>query len=284
VSAQVPLKGDTQMSDAERKLMRAVERFVVVNDKGGIAKSTVIQGLSLEMAASGLEHKTIEVEANPRLQRRLGKGRVEYFEFQDGDLDALRRDPDRAGRFWDDVADAFLTGRRLMDMSANATKAFWGWYESGGVGELLFGDGAGVGVLVVTTAEHDSVVLAREAMVRASSEWPAARLYLVVSHHAGELPEGAPVWDRICDGAGKRSGDVTRILLPACKAAVWPVISSWPIPLSEAADFDPHALKGHGFSLGVAARSKSDVGLWLTEWRRGIQKILTTAGLPVAAL
>ena len=38
----------------------AVERLMVLNDKGGIGKSIVIQGLSLELAAAGVDHRVIE--------------------------------------------------------------------------------------------------------------------------------------------------------------------------------------------------------------------------------
>ncbi|MCB4825634.1 hypothetical protein [Roseicella aerolata] len=68
---------------AERKTIPAkarpaVQRFMVLNDKGGIGKSIVIHGLSLELAASGVDHRVIEAESNPRLARVLGQDRVLY--------------------------------------------------------------------------------------------------------------------------------------------------------------------------------------------------------------
>jgi len=258
-----------------------LQRFVAMTDKGGIGKSLVIQGLSMELEAAGIAHKVIEVETTCRLGDRLGD-RVVYFEFQDADLDRLRLDPDLAGQFWDGVAEEFLAGTSLMDMSANATKAFWGWSRSGEVGEMMFGDGAGIGVLVCTTANSEAVALATQAMRQAAEAWPAARLFLVVSHHDGELPETAPLWDAICAAAGEGADEVVRIFLPACRAKVWPVVASLRRPLAEITEFDPREMVAHGFTLGVAARARTDVQAWFQAWRAQVRRILTAGGLPVA--
>ncbi len=254
-----------------------------MTDKGGIGKSLLVQGLSLELEAAGIAHKVVEVETTCRLAERLGE-RVVYFEFQDADLDRLRLDPDLAGQFWDGVAEEFLDGTCLMDMSANATKAFWGWSSSGGVGEMMFGDGQGIGVLVCTTANSEAVALATQAMRQAAEAWPAARLYLVVSHHDGEMPETAPIWDGICAAAGEAADDVVRIFLPACRAKVWPVMASQRRPLVEITEFDPREMVAYGFTLGVAARARTDMQSWFRAWRARVQRILTAGGLPVAPL
>ena len=68
----------------------AVERLAVFNDKGGIGKSIVIQGLSLELAAAGVEHRVIEAESNPRLQRVLGRDRVAFHAPSEDSLSCTR--------------------------------------------------------------------------------------------------------------------------------------------------------------------------------------------------
>ena len=102
----------------------ALERLMVLNDKGGIGKSIVIQGLSLELAAAGVDHRVIEAESNPRLQRVLGPERVAFHPLSEDSLAAIRRNPDLVAEYWDVIAEEFTAGVRLLDMGANAGTLF----------------------------------------------------------------------------------------------------------------------------------------------------------------
>ena len=256
----------------------AVERFLVLNDKGGIGKSIVIHGLSLELAAAGVEHRVIEAESDARLQRVLGEDRVAFHALSEDSLRDIRRNPDLVAEYWDAIAEEFMAGVRLLDMGANASKLFWNWWDSGS-GRLMLGDGAGIGALIVTTNEVESMRLAHEALTRVAEEMPAARLFVVVNEHQGTLPASHPALDQLCAAAGSRAGEVVRIVLPRCAAPAWPVMFGMGKPLNELATLRPQDLQPHGYRLGAAARSVADVGEWLDEWRPQIRRILTTAGL-----
>jgi hypothetical protein len=172
----------------------AVQRLMVMNDKGGIGKSIVVHGLSLELAAASVDHRVIEVESNPRLQRVLGKDRVLYHALSDESLRDIRRNPDLVGEFWDAVAEEFTDGIRLLDMGANAGTLFWNWWDSGS-GRLMLGDGTGMGVLIITTAEVEALRLARETLARVAEEMPNAKLFVVVNEHQGAMPANHPALD-----------------------------------------------------------------------------------------
>ncbi|SDE30164.1 hypothetical protein [Belnapia rosea] len=271
------LKANTPADAVTATARAAVERYVVLNDKGGIGKSFVVQGLSLEMAAVGKEHVVVEAETSPRLQNILGADRVKYHELSEDSLSAIRKNPDLLGEYWDNVIEDFMGGPAVMDLSANATKLLWQWCD-GGVGKLVFGDGAGIGALVVVTADPEALRLAAEAMTRAATEWPAARLFLVVNPHHGDLAPNSPALDLICSQAGERAGEVVRVFLPRNVAKAWPVMVGSGKPLHELALLKPQALMGHGYKLGEAARSVADVIEWLEVWRPQVRRILEAGG------
>ncbi len=256
----------------------AVERLAVFNDKGGIGKSIVVQGLSLELAAAGVEHRVIEAESNPRLQRVLGAERVAFHALSEDSLRDIRRDPDLVAAYWDGIAEEFAAGVRLLDMGANAGTMFWRWWDSGS-GRLMLGDGTGMGALVVTTAEVEAMRLAREALARVSEEMPGARLFVVVNEHQGAMPADHPALDGLCAGAGKRAGEVVRIVLQRCAAPAWQAMVGMGKPLSELATMRPQDLVPLGYRLGAAARSVSDVVEWLGEWRPELRRLLVAGGM-----
>jgi hypothetical protein len=256
-----------------------LRRFIVLNDKGGIGKSTVVQALSLEMSAAGVDHLVLEAESDPRLARVLGPDRVRFFGLSDDSLRDIRRNPDLVAEFWDGVAEAFTAdGVRLMDMGSNASSLWWRWWESGS-GGLMLGDGAGTGALVVTTVETESLRLARETLARAAAEMPEARLFLVVSEHQGAVPAGSPVLDGVCAGAKARAAEVVRVVLPRCAAPAWNAMVGLGRPLNELAELKPQELAPLGFKLGAAARSVADVADWLREVRPQLRRILAEGGL-----
>ena len=260
------------------KAAPAVERLMVLNDKGGIGKSIVIQGLSLELAAAGVDHRVIEAESNARLQRVLGPDRVLFHPLSEDSLAAIRRNPDLVAEYWDAIAEEFTTGVRLLDMGANAGTLFWNWWESGS-GRLMLGDGAGMGVLIVTTAEVEAMRLARDALMRAAAEMPGARLFVVVNEHQGAMPADHPALDGLCEGAGRRAGEVVRIVLPRCAAPAWQAMMGMGKPLNEIATLRPQDLVPLGYRLGAAARSVSDVVEWAGEWRPQLRRILAAGGM-----
>ncbi|MCB4825507.1 hypothetical protein, partial [Roseicella aerolata] len=196
----------------------------------------------------------------------------------DESLRDIRRNPDLLGEFWDAIAEDFMDGVRLLDMGANAGALFWNWWDSG-AGPLMLGDGSGMAALVVTTAEVESLRLAREALARAADAMPAARLFVVVNEHQGPLPADHPALDGLCEGAGSRAREVERVILPRCSAPAWQAMVGLGKPLSELATLRPHDLQPLGFRLGAAARSVADVGEWLAEWRPQVRRILSASGL-----
>ncbi|WP_043839556.1 hypothetical protein [Muricoccus aerilatus] len=256
----------------------AIQRFIVINDKGGIGKTIIIHGLSLELTSAGVDHLVIEAESDPRLQRVLGKDRVIFHALSEDSLRDIRRNPDLVAEYWDAIMEEFMEAVRLLDMGANASKLFWNWWDSGS-GRLILGDGTGTGVLIVTTYEVEAMRLAREALRRAAEEMPNARLFLVVNEHQGTLPATHSALDNLCAAAGDRAGEVERIILPRCAAPAWPVMFGMGKPLNELATLRPQDLQPHGYRLGAAARSVADVGEWLAEWRPRIRRILISAGL-----
>jgi hypothetical protein len=256
----------------------AVERLMVLNDKGGIGKSIVIHGLSLELAAAGVDHRVIEAESNPRLLPVLGADRVAFHALSEDSLRDIRRNPDLVAEYWDAIAEEFTAGVRLLDMGANAGTLFWNWWDSGS-GRLMLGDGAGTGVLVITTAEVEAMRLAREALTRAANAMPAARLFVVVNEHQGAMAADHPALDGLCEGAGGRAGEVVRIVLPRCAAPAWQAMVGMGKPLSDLAALRPQDLVPLGYRLGAAARSVSDVVEWLGEWRPQLRRILTAGGM-----
>ena len=256
----------------------AVERLMVLNDKGGIGKSIVVHGLSLELAAAGVDHRVIEAESNPRLQRVLGPDRVLFHPLSEDSLAAIRRNPDLVAEYWDVIAEEFTAGVRLLDMGANAGTLFWNWWNSGS-GRLMLGDGAGMGVLVITTAEIEAMRLAREALARAATEMPDARLFVVVNEHQGAMPADHPALEGLCGGAGPRAEEVVRIVLPRCSAPAWQAMVGMGKPLNELATMKPQDLVPLGYRLGAAARSVSDVVEWAGEWRGQLRRILASGGM-----
>lgn len=278
-------KGTDSMSEiaektrpAPAKAPPAIQRYVALNDKGGIGKSIVIHGLSLELAAAGVDHRVIEAESDPRLLRVLGKDRVLFKALTDESLRNIRRNPDLMAEYWDAVAEEFMSGVRLLDMGANASKMFWQWWDSGS-GRLILGDGAGIGALIVTTNEIEAMRLAGEALERVAEEMPASRLFVVVNEHQGTLPASHPALDKLCEAAGSRAAEVVRIVLSKCVAPAWPVMFGMGKPLSELATLRPQELQPLGYKLGAAARSVTDVGEWLQDWRRELRRALSAGGL-----
>ena len=256
----------------------AVERFMVLNDKGGIGKSLLIQGLSLELAAAGIDHRVIEAETDPRLRRVLGESRVIYHSLSEESFHAIRRNPDLAAEYWDNVVEDFMSGVRLLDMGANASKLFWNWFDSG-VGSLVLGKGEKLAALVVTTAEHESLHLASQAVARVAPRIAGGAGVPGDEHPSRDAAGGSPVMDNLCRAAGERAAEVVRITVPRCVAPAWPTMMNTGKPLSEIAVMKPHDLVPYGFKLGAAARSIHDVVEWLDEFRPEMRRILAAGGI-----
>jgi hypothetical protein len=147
----------------------------------------------------------------------------------------------------------------------------------------VLGDGEGIGALIVTTFELEAMKLAAEALQRVSKEMQSCRLFVVVNPHAGELPVDHPALDRLLAMAGDRAGEVTVVRMPRCSAPAWPVMYGMGKPLSDLATMKPQELQVHGYRLGAAARSVSDVVEWLGEWRPKIRSILAAGGMVTPA-
>ena len=112
----------------------------------------------------------------------------------------------------------------------------------------------------------------------AAAEMPGARLFVVVNEHQGAMPADHPALDGLCEGAGRRAGEVVRIVLPRCSAPAWQAMVGMGKPLNEIATLRPQDLVPLGYRLGAAARSVSDVVEWLGEWRPQIRRILAAGG------
>ena len=266
----------TEKPKAAAKAAPTVQRLIIQNDKGGIGKSLVVQALSLELGAACVDHKVVEAESDPRLQRVLGADRVLFHGLTDDSLRAIRRDPDLLAAYWDAVAEDLTTGVRIADLGANASSLFWRWWSTG-TGRMYFGDGTGTGILVVTTADAESLRLAANAMAQVADELPGARVFLIANEHVGVIPTAA--LDNVCKTLGKRAGTVMRISLQRCVAPAWPTMAGMGKSLIDLATLKPQDLQAHGYKLGAAGRSIVDVNDWLDDLRPQLRGILTTAGL-----
>jgi len=253
--------------------------LIVMNDKGGVGKSFLIQGLSLELNTARVDHTVVEIEGDARLQKRLGD-HVVWIPFGANPYaNAVERARERAA-FWDKVAERIRTmPRALIDISANATRDFWDWYETDGVGEAYLGKGGEFGVLVVTTGDENSLKLARAAVRNVSQFWPEAKLYLLISQHEGRLEATAKAIAGVLEPATAAGRDVPVFVLPACEAEGWAFISAQRIPLSELKTIPLDRLVAEaGLTVGSAARALGDTSRWLDRWRKPVQQVLQGVG------
>lgn len=192
---------------------------VIANDKGGVGKSLVAQGIILAGAEKGITPAILEVESSPRLSKIFDG--VQTITPPIHDPDTLYRDPDAIFSVWDDVASAALESASgaVVDIGANLFRPFLRWNAAGGARRLK--GGAGMTVVAVMTMDRNALSAGLDALQEAGETLPQARRIAVLNSSIADFIEG----DKKIAGAIKKAegsgSPIEQIRLDRMTAPAW---------------------------------------------------------------
>ena len=146
--------------------------IIVGNDKGGVGKDLVAEGLYLAALKAGASPALFEVEVSKRLAHLysnatyISAGAVEPAE--------MYRNPDAAFAPIDEATGAWRHAPlAIACLGANLTGAFQAWSTTNGV--TAFGDGASLTFAIVLTMNRDALAAGLSNLYELGRLYPAAR-------------------------------------------------------------------------------------------------------------
>ncbi len=194
-----------------------MSKVIVANDKGGVGKSLVTQGLVLAAAEAGSKPVVIEVESTPRLGRVLGE--VISIQPPTHDPDVLYRDPDTIFAVWDEMAAAVAAPSAIVDIGANLFRPFARWAAAGGARQLAGGDG--LTVVAVMTMDQHALSAGLAALRETGAVLPAARRVAVLNPVIADFIDGDQKIAGLIKAAEAGGGAIDVIRLERMTAPAW---------------------------------------------------------------
>jgi hypothetical protein len=158
----------------------------VMNDKGGVGKTTFTTAIAIAASADGVALKGVEVESEPRLSKRYPG---EFTHIPVADVDAMiEQDASAVAAQFDPLFKQLAAGGRLIDLGANVVRTMMPIFEASGADQYV-GEGENVGIVIVTTSNADALDTARKNATAAIKLMPASKRFLVVNEFTGKIPD-----------------------------------------------------------------------------------------------
>lgn len=197
--------------------MKTARNILVQNDKGGVGKSLVSAGIVCAAAADKLHLRGIEAESEPRLSTRY-PGIFEHVPVGNDAGALLDSDPERAVEQFDPIFQAMIEGGALIDSGANVADKMMTIMSRSGVDSIIGDGGSNTALVIVTTAELESIQAALANASAAEKLMPQAKKFLWINAYRGDIAEESELVTSM------RNSGFEILRMPACKSPAWTIV------------------------------------------------------------
>lgn len=242
------------------KLLSSTATIIVIgNDKGGVGKDQVAEGLKIALLQAGRDHQLIEIES----QKRLGYLYPDTRFIQAAAIGAneVYANPDAIFEPMDTLAslvgDAPLS---IVCLGANLTGAFLAWSKTNGA--RVFGTGADLDFICVLTMNRSALAAGLGNLYDFCAQYPDARRIAILNEFAAPFIDGDRNLAKRLREAQGEAGPIETIRLTRMAAPAWGYIQNLG-PLMDVAQMPAQKLIDLGLPEGPAIRSMAMFASWL---------------------
>lgn len=193
----------------------------IANTKGGCGKTTLALFLVAAWHAAGKKPTLIDCDAKKKLRAFVGTD-VKTFNIG-ASSDELRRDPQLAVSYWDDLSEMIVDapGDSIVDIGANVDRQVWNWARKSAVAEFFEENEIALDIYVPITAEPLAVEGGIELLKETHEVFPNARKILVLNQSAGtfETYAGSGLLTELSEM--KEQHGLKVVIMPKCLSEGW---------------------------------------------------------------
>lgn len=233
--------------------------IIIGNDKGGVAKDLVAEGLKIALLRAGLEHQLIEIES----QKRLGHlyPDTHFVQAAAVGADEIYANPDAIFEPMDTLASLIQKAPiSVVCLGANLTGGFLAWSETNG--DRVFGDGSNLHFVCLLTMNRSALAAGLTNLYDFGVRYPVARRTAILNEFAAPFIDGDRHLAKRLREAQGEGLPIETIKLSRMAAPAWGYIQNLG-PLADAAQMPAQKLIDLGLPEGPAIRSMSMFEKWL---------------------
>jgi len=251
--------------------------IIIGNDKGGVGKDLVAEGIYLAALRAGASPVLFEVEVSKRLAllyptaAYISAGAIEPAE--------IYRNPDAVFAPLDEATAAWRQAPlAIACLGANITGAFQVWSTTNGA--TAFGDGKDLIFAIVLTMNRDALAAGLSNLYELGRLYPAARRIAVLNEAVADFIEGDQNLGRRLDQARGDGTPIDTICIRRMAAPAWGYLQNCG-PLAEVAQMTAQQLVDLGLPEGPSVRSLALFERWLgDDLIRPLGAVLPKTGKP----
>ena len=233
--------------------------IIVGNDKGGVGKDVVCEGVYLSAKKNGFTPLLIEVEIEPRLARLYPD--AVHVPIGAAYPDSIYSNPDLLFAPLDDaMTRARASDLAIISLGANVTQALQVWSVTSGV--RFFGDGTNLTFAIVLTMSRGALPAGLSNLYELGGLYPAARRVAVLNESIADFIEGDQNVVRRLEEACGNGRAIETIKLRRMAAPAWGYLQNMG-PLPEIAAKSVADLVNFGLPEGPSVRSLAMVEKWI---------------------
>lgn len=233
--------------------------IIIGNDKGGVGKDQVGEGLKIALVRAGRDHQLIEIES----QKRLGHlyPDTHFIEAAAIGADDVYANPDAVFEPMDKLGSLVQQSPlSVVCLGANLTGAFLAWSDTNGA--RVFGTGAGLDFICVLTMNRSALSAGLGNLYDFGVQYPDARRIAVLNEFAAPFIDGDRILAKRLREAQGDGSPIETIKLTRMAAPAWGYIQNLG-PLAEVAKMPAQKLIDLGLPEGPAVRSMAMFEKWL---------------------
>lgn len=233
--------------------------ILIGNDKGGVGKDLVAEGLHEAARRVDLDHQMIEVESQKRLSHLHPEAR--FIQAAAIRADEVYENPDAIFQPMDSLAGLVQQSPiSVVCLGANLTGGFLAWSETNG--DRVFGDGGKLHFVCVLTMNRSALAAGLSNLYDLSVQYPAARRTAILNEFAAPFINGDRHLAKRLREAQGEGAPIETIRLTRMAAPAWGYIQNLG-PLAEVAKMPALKLIDLGLPEGPAIRSMAMYEKWL---------------------
>lgn len=235
--------------------------IIVANDKGGVGKDLIAEGIYLAALHTGANPTLFEVEVAKRLT--LIYPTATYISAGAVTPADVYRNPDMVFAPLDQASDAWRKAElAIASLGANLTGAFQAWSLSNGA--TIFGDGKELTFAIVLTMNRDALAAGLSNLFELGRLYPGARRVAVLNESVADfLPGDKNLLRRLKQAQGD-GGPIDTIHIRRMAAPAWGYLQNLG-PLADVAKLTPQQLVELGLPEGPSVRSLAIFERWLAD-------------------
>ena len=235
--------------------------LLVGNDKGGVGKDLVAEGLYIAALQSTKPAKLYEIETASRLARTYPEAR--FIDAGVKSAEEIYRNPDLVFAPLDEAAAAWRSDEfSIVSLGANMTSAFAAWSDTNGVG--YFGEGESLTALIVLTMNSSALSSGLTNLYDLGRLYPACRRVAILNESVADFIDGDRALAGKLDEARGSAGVIETVKIRRMAAPAWGYIQNLGA-LPTVAQMPAQTLIDLGLPEGPSVRSMAIFTRWLTD-------------------